>query len=303
MYLITQTRIDDKELRDNPFDDEGRKIKEKQESLMRTLDNVVNVPVNSKYVNNISTKSEIDYYLDDSELIDNNDDFSVDLEEEDRIFEELVNNLKNTYEQDQVVNNARSGVEPVAPVVEPVVESSKTDVKEEEPVNAVRFTSVGDDFDVNSTYTEISEAQDTITSIREKAEQAKRDAEESERILERLILQNEETQRQLKETEKRSRIVEQRLADALLAKKSVLNQEIRKKEIEINNSNMQREKNNSKILEYRDMIRSAENRTNAMNERITKSVELLDSLSNTLNYGGKDFVDSYDEDDRYRKIV
>lgn len=290
MYLFTQRTID--EIKDNPFDDEGRKIKEKQESLSRTLENVVNVPLNSKSfefenVNIVDTNSknqEVKELLDEDK---NEDSYAIDLEEENRIFEELVNNLRESYDE---VNQSVDSVEP---------QKEETTVIQQ-PIT-VYNTYDYESFNADDTYSEISEAQNNMSSIRERAEKAKKEAEESERILEKLSLEYEEKQKQLKETEKRNLIVNQQLADTLMTKKSFLDQKKKQYENEINSSNQRTANNNSKIIEFRDLIHSAEARKKEIDNKITRNEELLNTLSNSLSY--EDILNSYNDSDEMNRRI
>ena len=275
MYLFTQTT--DTKVKNNPFDDEGRKIREKQESLARTLENVINVPIVSA---NQENKRVLEEYR-------NDEDYAIDIEEENKIFEELVNNLRQSYDE----------------INEPVVETQpqKEELVHIEKPITIYNTYDYENFNADDTYSEISEAQNNMSSIRERAEKAKRDAEESERILEKLSLEYEEKQKQLKETEKRSLMVNQQLADTLMTKKSFLDQKKKQYENEINDSNQRTANNNSKIIEFRDLIHSTEAKRKEIDTKITRNEELLNTLSNSLSYD--DILNSFNEDEDVNRRI
>ena len=184
--------------------------------------------------------------------------------------------------------------------VEVRTELPKETMNHNEQSNIVQFPEVGG-FDVNSTYSEIKGAQNTIVSMRERAQMARRDADESDRILESVIARNEESQRRLREAELRSQTLEKELLNLLSIQKASLDKEIKRTESIINDSNRRYEMNNSKIGEYESQIKAIDEKTSELTAKNLSKEELLNSFQQILK-NEYDYTDSNDEE-TYRRVV
>ncbi len=288
MHLFSRTKTEGETVKDNEYGDVVRKIKERQESLMRTLENVVNVPMSAKAIEMDTVK--INNYVEKpiieeeqhNETLTNKFDLEQEFDYDRDAYKNLFNNLN--IDED----------------VEVRTELPKETMNYNEQSNIVQFPDVGG-FDVNSTYSEIKGAQNTIVSMRERAQMARRDADESDRILESVIARNEESQRRLREAELRSQALEKELLNLLSIQKASLDKEIKRTESIINDSNRRYEMNNSKIGEYESQIKAIDEKTSELTAKNLSKEELLNSFQQILK-NEYDYTDSNDEE-TYRRVA
>lgn len=288
MYLFSRTKTEGEKVKDNEYGDVVRKIKERQESLMRTLENVVNVPMSAKTIEMDTVK--INNYVEKpiieeeqhNETFTNKFDSEQEFDYDRDAYKNLFNNLN--IDEDTKIRT----------------ELPKETMNYSEQSNIVQFPEVGE-FDVNSTYSEIKGAQNTIVSMRERAQMARRDADESDRILESVIARNEESQRRLREAELRSQALEKELLNLLSIQKASLDKEIKRTESIINDSNRRYEMNNSKIGEYESQIKAIDEKTSELTAKNLSKEELLNSFQQILK-NEYDYTDSNDEE-TYRRVA
>ena len=114
--------------------------------------------------------------------------------------------------------------------------------------------------------------------VSEKANLAAQAANESDKLLEEVSNKYSAAEKELQEKEKRSREMEKRIITLLQDERTRLSRELQEKENLINDANKRKEQNDGKIVDFRSKINSTLERTNKVDEKISRQEELLNTL-------------------------
>jgi len=311
--LISQTLLDT--VYSNPEDSLPNKIKEKEDSLENTLKRRFNIPVQfADNQKNSDNSNEEDYEATTSyepvvaeASIEKN--VTVEENENNHAYELMVMNSNILLEgsekpinvkENMIANMRRKGNELIRneeveinsitpevyemPEVTSEVEYNINKEVEEEskygqygiPENIEKILSSAVDFD--TTVVAINQTREKVMDVSEKANLAAQAANESDKLLEEVSNKYSAAEKELQEKEKRSREMEKRIITLLQDERTRLSRELQEKENLINDANKRKEQNDGKIVDFRSKINSTLERTNKVDEKISRQEELLNTL-------------------------
>ena len=133
-------------------------------------------------------------------------------------------------------------------------------------------------FDFDTTMVAINETRKQFKDVSEEADLAAQEANESEELLQKVSNEYTEVEKQLKAKEKHSKEMEKKIISILTSEKDRLSQQLHEKETMISRANKIKEQNNDKIVDFRSKINSTIEKSNEIDERISKQEELLNTL-------------------------
>lgn len=197
----------------------------------------------------------------------------------DAVYEEVKPaEVEETYDE-HIVSEQNKEDEVIFETPEEAIEEAVSEVgKYGMPANIEKALS--NTFDFDTTMVAINQTRKEFKSVAEKAVMATQAANESEELLEKISSEYSEAEKQLKEKERRSLEMEQKIIEILNSEKDRISQQMQEKESLINDANRRKEQNNDKIVDFRSKINSTMEKANEIDEKISKQEELLNTLVN-----------------------
>ena len=321
--IISQTIID--EVIGNSEDSLPNKIKEKEESLQNTLNNRLTIPMamqeddKAKSNDNDYKENAISYnedvvenqksfelnYFSDTKLLDGSEKpinvkehMIINMDKKySKLFNEYagsVSSKEDQYENAEAVDNSIEQTEFETPDYNDL-ESEASHYGIPADIEQILVNTV--DFD--TTVVAINQTREKFKNVAEQANKAEHDAEESDKLLEKISNEYNEVEKQLREKELRSKSMEQKILSLLNNEQNRLSQQLHEKENVINNANRRKEENNDKIVDFKAKINSTLEKANEYDEMISKQEELL----NTLVGFNMNFDEKIDEDKNVSKVA
>lgn len=314
--LISQISIDELEIYSE--DNLPRKIKEKWDSLKNTLDNRYSIPMKASeetksdstyvvttdeepvvYVSEPAyeepkiempvkeeTKSDTGYniiqeissmYLDgDAKPINVKEHMIMNMMKKAVNTVVLSDNISSSYDEVIFEPKVEQTIETQPEIVVPTEESVTKNEKYVLPANVEKILSSTFDFD--TTVVAINQTREKYMNVSEQADIATQAANESDTLLQKVSSEYEEAEKRLREKEKHSLAMEQKIMSILASEQDRLSQQMQEKETVINDANRRKEENNDKIVDFRSKINSTIEKYNEIDERISRQEELLNSL-------------------------
>ena len=307
--IISQTVID--EVIGNSEDSLPNKIKEKEESLQNTLNNRLSIPILK-----IETDETTDEYTDVSasdvepqvEMEDSSPNYSEDTNNEPygnefdlicfsdknvfegnekpiNVKEHMIINMMKKYSKLFVTEEQKFEQDVEESQVEDTYEENtneeSVDVESEAiqygmPANIEKILVNTVDFD--TTVVAINQTREKYKNVAEQANRAEHDAEESDKLLQKISDEYSEVEKQLREKELRSKAMEQKIISLLNNEQNRLSKQLQEKESVINNANKRKEENNGKIVDFKTKISSTLEKSNEYDAMLSRQEELLNTL-------------------------
>lgn len=304
--IISQTVID--EVIGNSEDSMPNKIKEKEESLQNTLNNRLSIPIlkietdetTDEYTDVSVSEAEPQVEMEDSspnynEEANNENEFDLICFSDKNVFEgnEKPINVKEHMIINMMKKYSKLFVNDESKVEQDVEESQAEDTYEENtseesvnveseaiqygmPANIEQILVNTVDFD--TTVVAINQTREKYKNVAEQANRAEHDAEESDKLLQKISDEYSEVEKQLREKELRSKAMEQKILSLLNNEQNRLSQQLQEKESVINNANRRKEENNDKIVDFKTKISSTLEKSNEYDAMLSRQEELLNTL-------------------------
>jgi len=269
------------EVLDNQVDKAGNKIKLRSvsyENLMRHLKNIPYTTINAPQIDSSKInlpKESVDWELTPKQYMDYIDGGNKPI------------NVKET-----MIDNIRKHSLEV--MDEKVIDENQTEIsnevelpqqkKVEEVENKVELDSVvnlnikNDDVDVQKTFEEINNIRQQVLDKKVEADQAQKEADESDKAVQELGVQYTEAQKQLQEAKIRNSEVKKQVLMAINSQSSTLANAKKQYESVINEANKRKEENQNKIDEINPKIKTVEDETISLNNDTARAEEFLNAI-------------------------
>ena len=257
-YNIKQFELN--EVEDFEYNQKPNKIKEKEESLKNTLNNIVNIP----YGNIIDVTKE------------NNKGYEIDTPN----YLEVVAgkrgkpiNLRN-FMLENVINQAivRDKKNLKINEDEKINELATKEIEIEEPTVKTNNSTIQDKIN------ELDEVKNKNFEIKDKASKIRAELEESDKNVQETSMKLTEFEKRYQELEEISMQNEKRILEALERQKQLLEQEMNENSQLIKDADKIKKENETKIIEFNSKIDSTIKKTDLINEKISRQEQILKSL-------------------------
>lgn len=243
----------------------GNKIKLKDESYSNCIRHIENVPFHVEAPSQvISPKTNLNV------LYNENMDFRNGARQPIGVKESMLTNIES---------HAKVRVDSVSEVGETVINHP---VEENKIIDFPASTSISSSdsgLSVNDRFNEISNARQLVQDAMTRADQAEQEAKQSEETLNKLSIEDAETQKKLEEAETRKSVIEEKIIAALNSQADTLANTRKKYEDLIVEANNRRDQSIIRIEDVRNRIQSTNERLSQVENEIASQQQILDALS------------------------
>ena len=258
-YNITQFELN--EVEDFEYDEKPNKIKEKEESLKNTINNIMNIPYKSVIVE--QPKEENKKYEIDTpnrlEVIAGKKGKPINLRSfmlENVINQAIARDKKNIdIQEDKTIEEVKKEIEQ---------ESNK----EEKVSNSV----------IQEKISELDDVKSKTFEIRDKASRVRIELEESDKAVQETSMKLTEFEKKYQELEEISLQNERKILEALEKQRQIYEQEMDESNRLIKDADKIKKENEDKIMEFNSKIDSTIKKTDLINEKISRQEQILKSL-------------------------
>lgn len=262
-FNITHTDVSSEiVMLDSDFDQSGNRIKLRSESLRNTRKHLKNVPYHVADVPKIVSSKIKD--SDEKNVVTEKHDDTIEVKQEDVV---------------EAIEEKSEEVEKV------------TAKKTEESMTKNDSTYIPN---LDDTFVGLKQAREQLENMQLAAIQAQQEADESDKELNRVSIEEAEVQKKLEETLARQNRIQEEIAAILKKQSSTLAEAQKQHEDSIGLARKKTENNQSKIIEFKNKIGETKEHILDLENHIAAQQEILNRLSQLemINHSNSDLLDS-----------
>lgn len=286
------------EVFDNPIDQTGNKIKLRNVSHENLVKHLKNIPYKTKKGDKIKDskvnqeKEKVEWELKPVESMEYIGVAQKPINVKQSMLENIIKHSEviNPEEKNMMDNN----------------EVSETKENQTEKIIINKETSINSNesnaqLNVENDFEEIKFIRQEVLNKKLEAEQAQKEADESDKTVQELGVQYTEVQKQLQEAKTRNKEMKKKVLAALRSQSDTLNNAKKQYESVIEDANKRKEANQNKIAEINPKIKTVEDETVVLNNDTAKAEEFLNAIYSN-NITEFPYIDGVEEE-KIRKIA
>lgn len=307
---ITQKEI--KEVFDNPVDQAGNKIKLRNvshENLVRHLQNIPYKKENvekTKTSNTNSQKEKSEWTLTAKESME-----CIEIAKKPiNVKENMIENIRKHSEKMDLedkkldttsIETKEEQNEQTQKLSDEKTKDINNNNNKQEEIASSKKDKSSTELNIDEDFEEIKNIRQEVLNKKEAAEQAQKEADESDKTVQELGIQYTEVQKQLQEAKAKNKEMKQKVLVALRSQSTTLINAKKQYESLIEDANKRKELNQNKIAEINPKIKTVEDETISLNNDTAKAEEFLNAIysNNIVEFP----YENMNEEEKIRKIA